>query len=235
MYIKNYTSSKLIDQETKLKSCLSILFLFALCMSCNSSEEKKTTLEVKKENLETLVIDHTLKINFLKEILKDKNNKILYAYNYTNPYIKYKSNKYVRNKDVRYQGRMGKPSTFPEYINSFFNSKDTTYIINQIASNNTLSIGELSNYGYNILDWKTIHNDSLKTNDGFLISKDSLERLSEHRSQKREFTIYGLIFNKSLNLAYISVDYFMSHGTEMLYKKVNNKWVFHKIIGGYQY
>lgn len=174
----------------------------------------------------TPIITNTFKIEFLNEILSDKSNHYIYAYNHSNPYIKYRSYDFDPNIiDITFKDSLGNPTSFAKYLDVYFKDNDSAFIKSQFENNKTFSINPLKKYGYNVLDWKTIYNDTLKTNDGYLISRDSLEKLSNDKFEKGEFEISNLLFNKSLNMAYIEIHYFMSHRNHILYHNIDGKWL----------
>ena len=208
------------------------ILIFLLVFSCKKLKEK----ELIVKEIETPIITDEFKLNFLNEILKDESNKHIYAYDYVNPYIWYENFEYTGNRlDVRYLERMGKPSTFPEYINSYFNSKDTTFIINQIKNNVDFTVLKLKDYGHNVIDWKTISRYDENMEEIHFILEDSLKVLIEDIENKGRVRLCCLLFNKELNMAHIGIYYFMSHGYFILYKKINNEWVEDEIIGAFEH
>ena len=204
---------------------LSIIILL-FCFSCKKGKE--LALEI----IEAPTITNEFKLNFLDEILRNKEDEYLYPYGNKNPYLMFQTFEYTGNTDIIYHKRMGKPSTFPEFINSYFKSIDTTFIINQLKENESLDVYKLSEKGYNIVDWSKIsYYDGLK--EIKLVSEDSIQKLRVDNEKKGQLMIGKPIFNKKRNKAYISMGYFMSHGYELLYKKENNKWVLDKKIMEY--
>ncbi len=67
------------------------ILIFLLVFSCKKLKEK----ELIVKEIETPIITDEFKLNFLNEILKDKSNKHIYAYDYVNPYIRYKNFEYT--------------------------------------------------------------------------------------------------------------------------------------------
>ncbi|NRD20904.1 hypothetical protein HNV08_12680 [Winogradskyella eckloniae] len=217
-----------------MKLYYTYLFIFLLSLSCQNSEKDIITNKFKETTIETPLITDEFKLNFLNEILSNKEDDYLYPYSSKNPYLMFHSYNYTGNTDIKYLKLLGKPSTFPEVINHFFKENDTTFIINQIKENQVLDVFKLSKYGHNIVDWSKIryYDDNFK--EVRLVSKDSILKLETDNEKEGQLILYKPIFNKKLNKSYISMGYFMSHGYELLYKKENNKWVLDKTVGGYQ-
>ncbi|WP_452221690.1 hypothetical protein [Lacinutrix salivirga] len=199
-------------------------------MSFSCKKEKE---EVVVEEIVTPIITEEFKINFLNDILSNKEDEYLYPYEYKNPYLMFQTFEYTGNEDVIYHKKMGKPSTFPEFINSYFKSTDTTFIINQLKGNLTLDVYQLSEKGYNIVDWDKIINYDDNYKEIKLVSNDSIKKLRDDYEREGQLMLGKPIFNKKLNKAHISMGYFMSHGFDIIYKKENDNWVFEKTIMEY--
>lgn len=211
-----------------MKIAFKYLSLIILLISISCKKEKKL---VTKE-IETPIITEKFKLSFLDEILSNKEDEYLYPYDYKNPYLMFQTFEYTGNTDIIYLKRMGKPSTFPEFINSYFKSIDTTFIINQLKENESLDVYKLSEKGYNIIDWSKInYYDGVK--EIKLVSEDSIQKLRDENEKEGQLMLGKPIFNKKLNKAYISMGYFMSHGYQLLYKKESNKWILDKTIMEY--
>lgn len=210
-----------------------ICFLF---FSCVNRKDNKSLVEVDTSNEIKATLTNGLKIEFLNEILRDTNNRYIYAYDYFKPYIRFTNYEFNPSvKDIALQDSLGRTTNFLGFLSFWLKEKDTIFLNSQIENNKGFSLNPLKAQDYNILDWKTIYNDTLKTNDGYLISKDSLEILTNEIIAKGQFEISNLIFNKSLDLAYVEIHYYGSHRNEILYHKLEDKWLVKERIGNTVY
>lgn len=210
---------------------MKIAFKFILILFIFFSCKKEKQIVIKE--IENPIITEEFKLNFLNEILSNKEDEYLFPYEYKNPYLMFDSYEYTGIKDVAYSGRMGKPSTFPEFINSIFKSTDSTFIINQMKENLIMDVFKLSEKGHNIVDWSKIidYDDNFK--EIKLVSEDSIRKLRDDNEKEGQLMLGKPIFNKELNKAYISMGYFMSHGYDLIFNKENGKWVFDKTVKEY--
>ncbi|WP_152973285.1 hypothetical protein [Lacinutrix mariniflava] len=211
-----------------MKLAFKYLYIVILLISSCKEEKQQTVEEVERP-----IITDKFKLEFLNDILSNKEDEYLYPYDYKKPYLMFNSIEYKGNKDVAYIAALGKPSTLPEYVNHFFKENDTVYIINQIKDNYNLNVFQLSKYGHNIIDWSKVRYTDKNSKEVRLISEDSIQKLITDNEKEGQLMLSKPIFNKKLNKAYVSVGYFMSHGYDLLYVKENSNWKFVKILNQY--
>ncbi|WP_339835226.1 hypothetical protein [uncultured Flavobacterium sp.] len=190
---------------------LLLLTLFLMLFSCK--ESKKELVEVKQVSNEFI-------LEFLNEILSDSTET-----RYFRNEIRMISNfaPMVRDTDFFYMDLEDKKfNSLVDYKADLLNTKDTTFIKNQLNNNPKLNLDFLSNYGFVIFDYKKYFDDQM----GIV----SIDKKIQIENVKNGFNIDSELlmiekptFNKELNLAYIRFKN-GSNGKKVLFEKKNGKW-----------
>ncbi|EDP71543.1 hypothetical protein FBALC1_03627 [Flavobacteriales bacterium ALC-1] len=199
------------------------MFFLVLCSSCKNSEKEILTNNIEKRIIETPVITNDYKLTFLNEILKDT---IILRGKYENAII---FKKEISNKENSIHNGI-------KLISMTLSEQDTSFIYNQIY-NDKFNIEKLRPFGHNAIDWKNIRDD-LYIGDSLVkervfVSTDSLESIYEYLEKNSNISLSKPIFNKSLNKAYIEVDFSYYYGNGYLFEKTNNTWEFIDFAGGW--
>lgn len=209
--------------------CFAILYIL-LSFSCKNSEAKKPILTIEEKIVETPVITNEFRLEFLNEILSNKNDSLLYPYE-KEPFINYWPYKNSGNRnDIRLNMIVGKDVNFVEYLDFIFKDKDTTFIFNQLNSNKNFKIFNLSKHGHKSIDWNTIWYFDKNNKRVNVISEDSIRSLYSEIKVSDQLNLSKLVFNKKLDRAYISINYYMRHTKEILYIKKNGRWKAEKVF-----
>lgn len=208
---------------------ITILFIL-LSFSCKNSEANKPILYIEEKEIETPIITDEFKLKFLNDILSNKNDSLLFPIE-KEPYINYWPYKYNGNRnDIRLNVIVGKDANFVEYLDFIFKEKDTTYISNQLKSNKNLKISNLSKFGHKSIDWNTIWYFDKNNKRVNIVSEDSIKRLYSEIKTSDQINLSKLVFNKKLDKAHISINYYVRHTKEVLYTKENGRWKAEKVL-----
>ncbi|NIK91278.1 hypothetical protein GZ212_03855 [Mangrovimonas sp. CR14] len=204
---------------------LNIILLFCFLSAC-----KNERTENQKKSHPKLTQDYQL--DFLKDVLID--TSIFNLKHYQNPFI---SQRDFKSDETRLQ--LNEERNFPEniplgkFIAIHLEENDTLHINSQLDSMNRLDMRKLKSFGIKYIEWEDLKKyhfieDSLIVEN--LVSKDSIKNLTASIKKDKEIWITKPVFNKQLNKAYIELGnkWYFRHG--ILYEKVNNKWIFKKII-----
>ncbi|WP_339754864.1 hypothetical protein [uncultured Winogradskyella sp.] len=224
MNIKNYINGNFHDPMPKLGNYYCIIFFLILCSSCKNSEKEILINEVEEEVIETPVITNEFKIEFLNDILKDT---LILSAKYVNAII---FEKKITN-DKRIVNAKGKVESISDIqlIAITLSEKDTSFVYNQTL-NKEFNIEKLKPLGYNVIDWKNIREDiyvgDSLVEERVFVSTDSLENIYHYLEKNSSISISKPIFNKSLNKAYIEVDFSYYYGYNYLFERTNNTWKF---------
>ena len=186
-------------------------------MLSSCKKEKKELVEVKQVSSEFI-------LEFLNEILSDKSES-----RYFKNEVQLISNfaPMVRDFDYIHDYLEGKKiNSLINYKADILQTKDTTFIKNQLENKHNFNLNLLSKYGYKIFDLKKCFDDGI----GLL----SIDRKIESENVKNGFEINSPLlmiekptFNKDLNLAYVRIK-IGDDGKKVLFKKKNSKWKFFK-------
>ena len=186
-------------------------------MLSSCKKEKKELVEVKQVSSEFI-------LEFLNEILSDKSES-----RYFKNEVQLISNfaPMVRDFDYIHDYLEGKKiNSLINYKADILQTKDTTFIKNQLENKHNFNLNLLSKYGYKIFDFKKCFDDG--------ISLLSIDRKIESENVKNGFEINSPLlmiekptFNKDLNLAYVRIK-IGDDGKKVLFKKKNSKWKFFK-------
>jgi len=171
------------------------------------------------------IISEEIMFDLFKEIIKDSTN--VFTIHYKNAYV---SGKTFQNtvlplnteNGIQYKSKVQLISDY------YFNMNDTLFISNQIKKD-TFDIYKLSDIGYKTFDWSKLDDSVSRA----LVPQDSLDKISELIKNNNYISISNPIFNKSMNQAYIEIDYETYRGISILYKKKNNVWAFDKRVGNW--
>jgi len=207
-----------------------LILLLISSHSCKNSDSIKPILDIEKKIVETPIITNEFKLEFLNDILNNKNDSLIYPFE-KEPYIDYWPYKNNGNRhDIRLNKIVGRDANFVEYLDFIFKENDTSYISNQLKSNKNLKISNLSMFGHKSIDWNTIRYFDRNDRKINIVSEDSIERLISTIKESGQLNLSKLVFNKKLNKAYISINYYGRVTTEVFYHKENEKWIAKKVF-----
>lgn len=193
------------------------LIILFFGFSCKNSEERK--ISVKE-----------LQLEFLTSISKDTS---IFTKYYKNAYV-FKKRFFNVKKPLTENGEIRWISEV-ELISKYLNIKDTTFVYNQIQSDNFI-LDDLIEAGF-----KTINYDELIDRSYIgdtlvekkLVSQDSLDKVFKLLEKHKHIYILKPVFNQRQDLAFIQVDYKEFSGSSFIYKKKNNQWVLEKEVGSW--
>lgn len=188
-----------------------------MSFSCENSKEK-------------LLPTKDLQLEFLKDI---SNDTTIFSDYYRNAYV-FEKRFFNSKKPLTKNGKIKWVSEV-ELISKYLNTADTIFINNQIQFDSTNTI-DLMRAGFKTVDYerlirKSYIGDSLIEKK--LVSQDSLDKVFNLIEKHKYIQILKPIFNESFDLAFIQVDYKEFRGSSLIYKKINNKWIFEKEVSSW--
>lgn len=168
---------------------------------------------------------------FFKTISYDTIN--LFSLNYKNAYA-FEKPFFNTKKPINRNGKTNWVSKV-QLISEHLNVKDTAFVSNQLKSedltSNYLKSEGFKTINYDSLVKRTYIQDSIVEKK--LVSQDSLDKVFSLLKKHKYISILRPVFNKSLDLVYIEVDYEETDGRSLLYKKTEDTWVFHSEVGSW--
>ena len=197
-----------------MKLCYKYLFILLLSLSCKNKEERY--IPTKAEQLE-----------FLRVI---SNDTTIFSKYYENAFV-FEKRFFNSEKPLSENGKTKWVSEV-ELITKYLNVGDTMFVHNQIHSDSINSI-DLMKAGFKTVNYdKLIHRSYIGDSliEKKLVSQDSLDKVFNLIEKHKYIQILKPIFNESLNLAFIQVDYKEYSGSSLIYKKKGNNWVLEKEV-----
>ncbi|MFD2917335.1 hypothetical protein [Psychroserpens luteus] len=198
------------------------VLIITVFLSCSENTEKEIS-ETK--------ITKDIQLEFLSAISKDTTQ--IFSDFYSNAYVfekKFTNTQLpiTKDKKTRWFSQV-------ELISKYLNTKDTIFVHDQIQLN-PLNMDDLVKAGFKTVDYdrlisRSFIEDSLIEKK--LVSQDSLDAIFNLIEKHNYIQILKPIFNKTLDLAYIQVDYKEFSGKSMIYKKTNKGWIFNLEISSW--
>lgn len=188
---------------------LIVSVLFLSCVNGNKSDK-------------TVSIEHNNKLKFLNEILSDTID------------LKLLPNQRIMISDINYIAKLPKSISQNEqnhlvseveYLSHHLSEEDTSFIHQQIVDNEKFDLGLLSQYGFNMLNTKTLLKNGTSVLDLCNIVK---ERNRNYKEEPCYILLDKPIFNKNMNRAYMMINTPHS-GKEFLFSKENGAWTKNEI------
>lgn len=196
-----------------MKCLLQILMVF-MFISCKKEPHKDNSISDK------------FKLEFINEILSDSLNQ---RYSFKNKSL-------ISNfpamipinpiNDIQYPDI--ELNSVLKYISHYLKTKDTLFILQQIRQNKNFNFDQLSNYDYNLFDYKSCISNHIKLDSIYKLVAIECEKFS-YKSKSSIIFVSTPIFNKELNLAFIRFRD-IGGGESVIFEKKNNNWEFQQRI-----
>lgn len=183
-------------------------------------------ISCKKEPHKDKSISDKFKLEFMNEIFSDSLNQRYF----------FKNKSLISNFPAISPIDPSNDIQYPEielnsvikYISHYLKTKDTLFILQQIRQNKNFNYDQLTNYDYNLFDYKNCINNHIKLDSIYKLVAIECKKFN-FKSKSSIIFVSTPIFNKELNLAFIRFRDF-GGGESVIFKKNKNKWEFQQKI-----